>query len=190
MNYKQIYQIEKENKNRILKTNPNVPERSGIYFLLREDDGIKHAYIGQSVNILKRLAEHLRGYQYIDLSLKKYGLYSESNPSGYKVNFLEFPREELDEMEQKYIKLYANAGYQLKNKTSGSQGEGKKSLDNGTERKGYLQGVAKGYLNARKDVAHLFKLHLDYKTKKDPPTVNQKKAAEKFNDFLDWENKN
>lgn len=190
MNYKQIYQIEKENKKRILAVNPNVPERSGIYFLLREEGGFKYAYIGQAKSLLKRLAEHLRGYQHIDLSMKKHGLWSEKNPMGYKVHFLEFPQDKLDEMEQKYIKQYANAGYQLKNKTSGSQGEGKKTLDNGTPRKGYLQGVAQGYLNARRDVAHLFKLHLDYKTKKDPPSVNQKKAAEKFNDFLDWENKN
>jgi hypothetical protein len=44
-------------------------------------------------------------------------------------------------------------------------------------------------MNARKDIAHLFKLHLDYTTKRQPPTVNQQKALQKFEDFLDWENK-
>ena len=70
MNYRQLYAIKKANKERILKICPNCPETSGIYFLLREEDGFKFAYIGQSVNLLQRLADHLQGYQYIDLSIK------------------------------------------------------------------------------------------------------------------------
>ena len=80
-------------------------------------------------------------------------------------------------------------GWQVYNHTSGSQGEGKKALDNQKATKGYLQGLANGYMNARKDIAHLFKLHLDYTAKRNPPTVNQQKALQKFADFLDWENK-
>lgn len=189
MNFKQIKAIEQANKMRILSVNPEVPERSGIYFLLREENGFRYGYIGQAKHLLTRLAQHLKGYQHIDLSLKKHGLYSEENQTGYKVHFLEFPESELNEQEQKYIKMYADKGFQMRNATSGSQGEGKKALDNQKATKGYLQGLANGYLNARKDIAHLFKLHLDYTTKRQPPTVNQQKALQKFADFLDWENK-
>jgi hypothetical protein len=189
MNFKQIKAIEQANKRQILAVNPEVPERSGIYFLLREENGFRYGYIGQAKHLLTRLAQHLKGYQHIDLSLKKHGLYSEENQTGYKVHFLEFPESELNEQEQKYIKMYADKGFQMLNATSGSQGEGKKALDNQKATKGYLQGLANGYMNARKDIAHLFKLHLDYTTKRENPTVNQQKALQKFADFLDWENK-
>jgi hypothetical protein len=185
MNYKQLYAIKKANKERILKVCPDCPETSGIYFLLREEDGFKFAYIGQSVNLLQRLADHLQGYQYIDLSIKKHGLWSEDNPTGWDIHFLVFPKDQLDEQEQYYIKKYANAGYQLRNVTSGSQGEGKKGLDNARQPKTYTEGVLQGYKNAKREVAHLFELHLDFSPKKHPPTKLQEKAMQKFKNFLD-----
>ena len=100
---------------------------------------------------------------------------------------MEFPEIQLNEMEQKYIKQYANAGYQLRNETTGSQGKGKKALGDAKSPKGYYQGIAQGEKNARKMVAHLFKLHLDYVPKKQPPTKNQLKALQKFEDFLNYE---
>lgn len=187
MNYKQLYAIKKANKERILKVCPNCPETSGIYFLLREEDGFKFAYIGQSVNILQRLADHLQGYQYIDLSIKKHGLWSEDNPTGWDIHFLVFPKDQLDEQEQYYIKKYANAGYQLRNVTSGSQRQGKKSLDNARQPKTYTEGVLQGYKNAKREVAHLFDLHLNFSTKNHPPTKLQEKAVQKFKNFLDYE---
>lgn len=188
MNYKQIYAIKKANEERILKVCPNCPNTSGIYFLLREEDGFKYAYIGQAVRLRERLGSHLSGHQHIDLSIKKHGLWSEENPKGYRVHFLEFAENLLDEMEQKYIKQYANAGYQMRNATSGSQGVGKKGLDNARPTRTYYDGLAQGYKNAQKEVAHLFNLHLDYKTKSDKPNKNQQKAMEKFKDFLEVEN--
>ena len=188
MNYKQLYAIKKANKERILKVCPNCPETSGIYFLLREEDGFKYAYIGQSVNVLQRLADHLQGYQYIDLSIKKHGLWSEENQTGWVIHFLEFPKYQLDEKEQYYIKKYANAGYQLRNVTSGSQGQGKKGLDNAKPPKNYYDGLSQGYRNAQKFVANLFDKHLDYKQKSDKPNKNQEKAMQKFKDFLEVEN--
>lgn len=185
MNYRQLYAIKKKNKERILKVCPNCPERSGIYFLLREEDGFKYAYIGQSVNILQRLADHLQGYQHIDLSIKKHGLWSEENQTGWVIHFLEFPKEQLDEKEQHYIKKYANAGYQLRNITGGSQGKGKKSLGNAKQPKTYTEGVVQGEKNMAKRIKHLFDLHLDYKPKKEPPTKLQEKAMKKFKDFLE-----
>ena len=188
MNYKQIYAIKKANEERILKVCPNCPNTSGIYFLLREEDGFKYAYIGQAVKLRERLASHLSGYQHIDLSIKKHGLWSEENPTGYRVHFLEFAENMLDEMEQKYIKQYANAGYQMRNSTSGSQGVGKKGLDNQKQPRTYYEGLNNGYERARKEVSHLFELHLDYTAKKQPPTKMQEKALIKFKDFLEGEN--
>lgn len=185
MNYRQLYAIKKANKERILKVCPNCPETSGIYFLLREEDGFKYAYIGQSVNILQRLADHLQGYQYIDLSIKKHGLWSEENQTGWVIHFLVFPKDQLDEKEQYYIKKYANAGYQMRNATLGGQGEGKKSLDNAKQPRTYTEGLHNGYKQAQKEIKHLFDLHLDYVPKKQPPNKLQERAMLKFKDFLE-----
>ena len=186
MDYKKFRQakaIEAANKRKILAVCPDAKDESGIYFLIREENGFKFAYIGQSVRVLTRLAEHLKGFQHIDLSIKKHKLWSEDNPTGWRVGVLYCERSQLDELEQKYIKMYADRGYQLRNATSGSQGEGKKDIaDNPT--KGYLEGLHNGYKKAQKEIAHLFDLHLDFTTKKDPPTKLQVKAREKFEDFI------
>ena len=188
MNYKQIYAIKKANEERILKVCPNCPNTSGIYFLLREENGFRYAYIGQAVRLRERLGSHLSGYQHIDLSIKKHGLWSEENPTGYKVHFLEFAENLLDEMEPKYIKQYTNAGYQMRNSTAGSQGKGKHGLDNQKQPRTYYEGLNNGYERARKEASHLFKLHLNYTTKNQPPTKLQEKALLKFKDFLEGEN--
>lgn len=188
MNYKQIYAIKKANEEKILKVCPNCPNASGIYFLLREEDGFKYAYIGQAVRLRERLGSHLSGYQHIDLSIKKHGLWSEENPTGYKVHFLEFAENLLDEMEQKYIKQYANAGYQMRNSTAGSQGKGKHGLDNQKPSRSYYDGLEQGRKNTQRFIADLFAKHLDYKPKKEQPNAYQKRAMEKFKDFLEGEN--
>ena len=187
-NYKQIYAIKAANEAMILKVCPNCPNTSGIYFLLREEDGFKYAYIGQAVKLRERLASHLSGYQHIDLSIKKHGLWSDENQTGYRVYFLEIPEKLLDEMEQKYIRQYANAGYQMRNATAGGQGKGKNGLDNAKPSKTYHEGLEQGYKNAQKEVAHHFNLHLDYTAKKQPPTKLQQNAIEKFKKFLEVEN--
>lgn len=184
MNNKKFYAILAENKKKILGVCPSCPEKSGIYILVRAEDGFKYAYVGQSKNILRRLAEHLQGYQHIDLSLKKHGLYSEDNVCGWRIFYRTMPECELDEMEKNYIKKYANAGYQMKNATVGGQGQGKTSLGTSKPRKTYYDGLAQGYKNAQKFVKNLFEKHLSYSTRKNPPTKNQEKAVEKFEDFL------
>lgn len=184
-NYKQVKAIEYKNRQRLLAVNPGLNNMSGIYFLTREDeDGFKYAYIGQAKDILQRLCSHLVGYQHIDCSLKKWGLYSQENPYGWKVNYKTFPISQLDEKEQYYIKMYALNGYQLRNKTSGSQGQGKKQIDEYRPQRGYRDGLKQGRKNSSREVAHLFEKHLDYTTKNNPPTKNQQKAVEKFEDFL------
>lgn len=190
MNYKQIFAIKRANREKILKVCPNCPDTSGIYILTRLEDGFKYAYIGQAKHILTRLADHLSGYQHIDLSLKKHGLLSESNPLGWKVSYFEYPEEKLDEMEQQYIKAYANAGYQLRNKTSGGQGEGKKGIAENRPSKGYYDGIEQGKKIARRFIADLFSKHLEAVPKNQPPNKRQEKALQKFKDFLEGEPKN
>lgn len=188
MNYEQFKAIrekKKENEEKILEVCPNCPNTSGIYFLLREEDGFKYAYIGQAVRLRERLSSHLSGYQHIDLSIKKHGLYSKENPTGYRVHFLEFAENLLNEMEQKYIKQYANAGYQMRNSTAGSQGKGKHGLDNQKPSRSYYDGLSQGRKNTRRFIADLFGKHLDYVPKKTPPNSYQIKAMQKFKDFLE-----
>ena len=60
MNYKQIKAIERANKDKILKVCPLACDRCGIYFFIREENGFKYAYIGQSVKVLTRLAQWLQ----------------------------------------------------------------------------------------------------------------------------------
>ena len=175
--------IEKKNKNRLLHLNPKLDEKSGIYFLTREDEnGFKYAYIGQAVHILTRLAQHMRGYQHIDLSLKKHGLYSEENPHGWNIGFLHFGKEELDQQEQFYIKVYADHGYQLRNKTSGSQGQGKTQIDEYRPHKGYRDGLQQGRLNLARELSNIANKHLTIKLK--PGKENYKVSQKQYAKFM------
>ena len=49
------------------------------------------------------------------------------------------------------------------------------------------EGVAYGYLKARKEVANLFQKHLNYSKKSDKPNKNQDKALAKFENFINLE---
>ena len=112
MNYRQIYARKAECEKRIKEVCPQATHESGIYCFTRVDeDGFKFAYVGQaSKSLLTRLGDHLVGYQHIDLSIKKHGLYSQENPYGYKVDILcKCPAEECNEKEQYYIKKAADA---------------------------------------------------------------------------------
>jgi hypothetical protein len=187
MDFRQIKAIENANKGRILKVCPDCSEESGIYFLLREENGFKFAYIGKAKHLLSRLAQHLQGYkQHIDRSLKKHGLWSEDNPTGWKVHFLRFPENELNEKEQYFIRKYATAGYQLRNVESGGN-LGKTDIGDRKQSRGYYDGLDAGYNRARKEIAHLFELHLECSTKRNPPTKLQEKAMEKFTKFIEVE---
>jgi hypothetical protein len=189
LNYQSIRQakaIEQNNKKRLLEVNPKLDEESGIYFLTRIDEnGFKYAYIGQAVHILTRLSQHLVGYQHIDLSLKKHGLYANNNPCGWKIGFLHFPKSELDKQEQHYIKAYADYGYQLRNKTSGSQGEGKAQIDDYKPSKGYRDGIQQGRKNLARELSNIAKKHLKIELREDKANnkVSQKQF-EKFNELL------
>ncbi len=184
---RQIFAIEAANKERVLLACPGCPERPGIYFILREENGFKYAYIGQAKNLLSRLAQHLNSYEHIDLSIKKHKLYREDNPTGWKIHFLECSEDALDNWERHYIQAYANAGYQLYNNTTGGQGEGKHGMKGNKSGKGYYDGVEQGRRKAYRTVKELFDKHLDYKPKSDPPTRYQVKAMEKLKAILEEE---
>lgn len=185
-NLRKAKAIEAKNKKRLLTLNPKLDEDSGIYFLTRTDEyGIRYAYIGQAKHILTRLAQHLSGYQHIDLSLKNHGLYSGDNLFGWKVGFLHFPINELDEMEQFFIKSYARNGYQLRNKTAGGQGEGKAQIDDYRPAKGYRDGIAQGRKNLAKELTNIIDKHLCISLKEEKKNNKVSiKAFEKFNDLL------
>lgn len=179
--FAQIKAIEKKNKERILKVCPQATEQSGIYIFSRVENGFKYAYVGQAKHLLTRLTSHLSGYQHIDLSIKRHGFYSFENPTGYKINIVSCGIGQLDECEQQHILGMANAGYQLRNKTAGGQGEGKAGIAENKPSKGYYDGVKQGYKKAQKEVADLFKyLTVDCDREKKRAIA----ALEKFNEFI------
>lgn len=194
-NYKNVARakaIEKENAKRLLKVNPKLDNESGIYFLIRKSEQNENEiYVGQSVGILTRLCQHLAGYeQYIDLSVKAHKLYdAEKNPHGYRVEFLHFPREQLDEKEQFYIKLYQDKGWILKNKTSGSQGKGKQKIAEYKRPKTYRQGVQYGKLSLARAVNALLDKYFTITLKADIKANKRTEAAtQKLNDLLNEDN--
>lgn len=194
MNYKKLRQakaIEATNRKRLLKINPKLDDGSGIYFLTRTDENkIPYFYIGQAVHIIQRMCSHLTGYQHIDLSIKKRGFYSKENPYGWKINFIHYPVEQLDKMEQFWILEYTKKGYQCRyNKTSGSQGEGKEKINEFRPAKGYRDGIQQGKITLVRELKHIIDTHLNVSIR--PEKANNKvsiKALEKFNDLLNEEN--
>lgn len=185
-NMKKVKSIEWKNKQRLLEVNPGLDDESGIYFLTREDEnGFRYAYIGQAVHILTRLAQHLIGYQHIDLSLKKHGLYSEENPYGWKVNFRHYPTTLLNKMEQLWIKQYADNGYQLRNKTAGSQGEGKSQIADYRPVKGYRDGLKQGRINLARELSSIAEKHLKIEIRDDKKNNKiSQRQFEKFKELL------
>ena len=190
-NFRKLKAIEHQNKQRILKVNPYVDEESGIYFLTRVDEnGIKYGYIGQAKRLLSRLADHLTGYQHIDLSLKKHGLYSNDNFYGWKIGFEHFPIDELDAKEQYYIREYAGLGYQLRNKNSGGN-LGKQKIDDYRPSKGYYDGLKQGRKSLAKELSTIIDKHLEISLKqgKEHNKISLKQF-EKFKELLKEENYN
>ena len=165
-NYKQIYAKKQASQERIKKLMPSMENRSGIYIFYREDEsGIKYAYVGQAKHLVERCAEHLLGYQHIDLSIKKHGLYDEKeNPFGYKLGCVYCDESLLDMYERSWINKMAKEGFQLRNATLGGQDEGKVVIDSKAP-KGYRDGLKQGYENARKECFELFTKYLSFSIK-------------------------
>lgn len=186
-NYRQIYAIEKKNRERLLAVNPKLDDGSGIYFLTRTDEnGISYFYIGQALHLSQRMCSHLTGYQHIDLSIKKRGFYSTDNPYGWKLNVMHYPKSELDKWEQYWILEYTKKGYQCRyNKTAGGQGEGKEKINEFRPSKGYRDGIQQGRKNMARELSHISEKHLKIEIREDKKhnKVSQKQY-EKFMDLL------
>lgn len=191
LNYKKIFAIKKEKEEIIKKCCPKATHTSGIYAFHRIDEnGIKYGYVGlASKSLLTRLAEHLTGYQHIDLSIKKHGLYDDNkNPYGYKVDIVCFcPPSELDEKEPYYIKLMAEKGYQLRNTQSGSRTTGRYNINESRPARGYKDGVAYGKKKLAKDLKEIVDKYLIVSVKKEGKLAEN--ALKKFYNLLnDCEN--
>ena len=184
-NIAQIKAIEKKNRERLLKVNPNLNDRSGIYFLTRTDENdISYFYIGQAVNIIQRMCGHLTGYQHIDNSIKKRGFFSEENPYGWKLNFINYPKSELDKMEQYWILEYTKKGYQCRyNKTAGGQGEGKEKINEFKPSRGYRDGLKQGEKNLARELSSIAEKHLKIEIREDKK--NNKISQRQYEKFMD-----
>ena len=183
-NISQIKAIEKKNRERLLKVNPNLNDRSGIYFLTRTDENdISYFYIGQAVNIIQRMCGHLTGYQHIDLSIKKRGFSSEENPYGWKLNFINYSKSDLDKMEQYWILEYTKRGYQCRyNKTAGGQGEGKEKINEFKPSKGYRDGIQQGKKVLARELSSIAEKHLIIRLK--PEKEHNKVSQKQYEKFM------
>ena len=186
MTWKQRMAVLTANKKRLVEAFPeaSILEESGIYAFTRyeEETGLKYAYVGQAKKVLTRLAQHLMGHdQHIDLSLKEKarGLWSEKNPTGWRVTAWYFPETSLDEKEREFIKQYAARGYQLYNKTAVGQDKGKIGIAPNAPSKGYRDGLRQGYKNAIRDALKMFDGKLDVVIL-GKPTQRKLKAKEQF----------
>ena len=198
-NWRKIYAMKKQAETKLLKIIPNLTNDSGIYTLTRFDEnGFKFCYIGQAKHLIDRLVSHLNGYsQRIDISLKKRGFYDkEKRQNGWRLSVEYFDESELDEKETTQIKLFASMGFQLYNRTSGSQGQGKVGLNDGQSTKGYRDGLHKGYQNCVAYIKELFDRYLDYETKKEPQCYKKngeikeiyKAKKQEFGELLEGKN--
>lgn len=123
----------------------------------------------------------MMGYQYIDNSIRFHKLYDEIvNPYGYKLNFINFSPDELDEKERYYITLYAKQGYQMKNRDTGG-GAGKQELGERKPVKGYYDGLKQGEKNLAKQLKDIIEKHLTVTLKKEKE--NNKVSIKQFEKF-------
>ena len=108
----------------------------------------------------------------------------ENNIYGYHVNVIEeCAEEDMDERERYWIKMFADKGYQLRNKTSGGQDGDKSALGEGKSNKGYRDGLVQGRKNTQKEIKELFDKYLTYDIKGKPGKIKQRKYDE-FTAFL------
>lgn len=187
MDYKKIFAMKKSREDRIEKVCPGIPYESGIYVFYRNsDDNTVRFYCGQARKLRERCGSHLAEYDHIALSLKSHGFYSEENPYGWKLIYKTCSVDKLDENERLSIQFYIDKGWIPYNITAGGQNKGKIDINERKPSKTYTEGKEAEKKRISKELSHLFELHLDVTTKKNPPTVNQQKALQKFKDFLEY----
>ena len=170
-----------ENEMKIINTFGYIPNVSGIYIFTRYENDFKFAYVGQAKHLLSRIAEHIdkTAHQHIDLSLKNHGFYNEkTNTEGWKLGYLLCDEDKLDNQEQYYIKLYANKGFQMRNKKAGGQGKGGFNINEAREPKGYRDGIKQGEKVALRLISNFFDKYLNYSIKEPINKVKERKLNE------------
>lgn len=120
---------------------------------------------------------------WIDLSIRKHGLFSKANPTGWMVKSYSCPESTLNHFETLFIREYAGKGYQMRNKTSGGQCAGKTGITANKPAKGYYDGVAQGRANVQRELRDMFRVSLDVSIK-GKPNKNKEKALRRFMDFI------
>lgn len=187
-NYKQLFAIQAKLEKQLKLACPNISHKSGIYFLIRkdEDEGKNYAYIGKSVDVLRRMCSHLQGYQQrIDISLKKRGFVSNQNLLGWELNVLYFPKDQLNEKERYYIEAYRKNNFILYNVESGGA-TGKEIIGERKPAKNYTDGLKQGQKKTTEQVRTYFSKYLDFAVKPPSNKIKERKAEE-FRKFLEGE---
>lgn len=189
MELKQRFAILNDKKKLIKSICPEITNESGIYCFYRtNENGEMCFYVGQAKNLLQRTAEHLMGKkQHIDKSIYVHKLYSEDNPTGWKLRVLINCREEdLDHFEKFYIDFNKQQGFKCYNVASGGQGS-ERTTDVGerqqTKLKSFKNGKDLGYKKAIAEVKVYFEKYLDFKIKGKETKIKQKKYKE-FEELL------
>lgn len=182
--YEEIKARNEQIRKQWLSVNAILSDASGIYILTREENGFKYAYVGQAKHVLSRLIDHSNGYDmWIDLSIRKHGLFSKVNPTGWMVKSYSCPESTLNHFETLFIREYAGKGYQMRNKTSGGQCAGKTGITANKPAKGYYDGVARGRANVQRELRDMFRVSLEVSIK-GKPNKNKEKALRRFMDFI------
>lgn len=185
---KQLYANKMEAEKVLLKACPKALHRSGIYFYLREDTDGKHGYIGKAKDLMERNISHIMGHQqHIDISIKKRGFYSKDNPSGWRLNVLYYPKEDLDRWERHWIALYRDNKYHLYNVESGGT-EGKEIIGERKPPKTYRDGLAQGRKSLARELLHIIKTH-EFVIEPSKHNKVTEKARNKFFELLESEDK-
>ena len=181
-NYRQIFARQKQCEGILKKACPNINHNSGIYFLLREEEGHRYGYIGKGKDVLRRMCSHLSGYQQrVDISLRKRGFYSKENEGGWKLNVLYFPEHLLDEKERYYIELYRKSGTILYNVESGGT-INKEIIGERKAPKTYQDGLRQGDKRTKRKVKEYFEKYLDVMIRQPSNKIKEKK----YNEFISW----
>lgn len=189
---KQRWAILRYYENKILEICPTMKHTSGIYMFYRTNEKQeKCIYLGQSVDILRRCCEHLSvkaKKQYIDKSLAKHGLWSETNPNGWKVQVRYLCEKQfLDNAEKQYIDLYINDGnFKVYNVTGGGQIDKAKDIGerNQTKLKSYKNGKNLGAEKVKEQIRIYFEKYLDVIIKGKPNKIKERKLKE-FMKFIE-----
>jgi hypothetical protein len=185
---KRFYSKQEEAERLLFAVCPKADHRSGIYFYLREDTDGKYGYIGKATDLVSRNVAHIIGYQqHIDISIKKRGFYSKDNPSGWRLNVLYYPKEDLDRWERHWIALYRDSDYKLYNVESGGT-DGKEIIGERKPPKTYRDGLVQGRKSLARELKHIIDTHLEIKLRKEDNKISQKALA-KFWELLESEEK-